>query len=385
MKTFSIVLLLTLSSLGSNGQRDFLGSFNPKIDSSDRSVAKLCKEKKFDEAISLINKSIQVDSTIGINYFNRAVINYLKKILAKEFSPGINEVIYNDCKKALANNYDTPELHYLIFSQFSQTDRIFSFLIPYITEHGVETAIEYERAKEEIDLAIKKYPTKNVKYLIARMIFLYKRLNGQKTLVELSSSNENKKVEFPEKNQLKFDCIMVLEETKNKSIKGAAYYFLSQISYILDQDTIAAIQHLSNAIEADTSDVYYYSERATLKFKIRNYRGAIADFNKYLFQEKSSDDFKMRANCYSFIGNEKAAIADYSTAIGLFSKQLNDAKKDNSYSRIDYFKQQLGQTYCFRGISYLQLNSKINACLDLNRAIDFGYKDAQEIITENCQ
>ena len=93
----------------------------------------------------------------------------------------------------------------------------------------------------------------------------------------------------------------------------------------------------------------------------------------------------MRANCYSLIGNEKAALTDYSTAISLFEKQLIDVKKNNEYFRIIHIKFNLGQTYYLRGISYLGLDSKLKACADWNKAIDFGYKEAQEIINENCQ
>src|SRR4051812_9417500 len=107
MRTLLTLLLITLISFTSKGQINFFGSFSPRTDSTDIELTNLVKQKKIDDALINLTKSIKADPVNGINYFNRAVINYYKKTIAKNFSIGIDTLIYNDCKRALDNGYDT--------------------------------------------------------------------------------------------------------------------------------------------------------------------------------------------------------------------------------------------------------------------------------------
>ncbi|CAN5213915.1 hypothetical protein BH11BAC5_BH11BAC5_14210 [soil metagenome] len=387
LQKLSTTLFFILLSCISKGQINFYGSFTPLCDSNEMDLSKLVKQRKLDSAINLINMAIKASPNKGVNYFNRAVINYYKKILSKNFYLKVDTLIYNDCKRAMDYGYKKPEVYYLIFSQISQTDRVLGSGLPsYVDEDGLSKELNYKDIKEYIDSAIEISDHQIVKYFFARMIFFYKRLGEEQSIEQRQRSYGNDyQIQFPDDNRFKLDCRIVIEKSKDNYKKGAGYYFLSQISVLINKDTIGAIQNLSDAIAADSGNIAYYSERATLKYNIGNYRGAILDFNKYLAKENRPEDLISRGNCFSLIENEKQAVLDYTSAINLFEKQLKERKEKGEFNRVDYIKIHLGQGYYFRGISYLQLKNKSKACLDFNQSLNFGYKMAQETITENCQ
>lgn len=382
----TVFFLFYLLSYTAKSQINFYGNFSPRYDSSEMNLSRLIRQKNLDSAINLINQAIQSQPDKGVNYFNKAVINYYKKIIAKSFSLLVDTLIYNDCQRALDYGYKKPEVYYLIFSQISQTDRVLGSGLPsYVYKKGVSKELNYREIKEYIDSAIDLSNYEHVRYIFARMIFFYKKLGEEQSEEQIQFSYGNKyEIDFSDDNRFKLDCMMMLEKSKDNYKRAASYYFLSQISLIKDKDTIGAIQNLSDAIAADTTDYVYYSERATLKYKMGNYKGAIWDLDRYLVKERRPEDFITRANCYSLVENEKKAIVDYSTAIDLFETQLKERKKKNEFLKINYIKMHLGQGYYLRGNSFLLLNNRVKACMDFNQAVNLGYKMAQGAISESC-
>jgi tetratricopeptide (TPR) repeat protein len=386
MRTTSLFLLLTLISHISKGQLDIYRRHSPSIDSSDLVIAKLSKQKLYDNALTKLNESINAAPAIGINYFNRAVIKYYK--FGENADLGVDTSIYNDCKRALNKGYNTPELHYLIFSLLHPNLALYD-------EEGNRTDVTFEDAKAEIDIAIEKCTEKPIKYRFARMLLLYQKLKLLLLGNEIMSAES--KAEFKETDILKFDCLYVAESTKSNDKIGIANYIRSQISYSLEQDTIAAIQHLTDAILADTSKLQYVEERARVKYEMGNYRGAITDYEKFLVKAKRAEDVIILGNCYSLIKDEKTAITNYTAAISLIVAELKlihenknkpsttDYERYAGDARGDHLKLQLGKAYFGRGLSYLELKNKVKACSDLNQSVNFGYKAAQEVINEACQ
>ncbi len=386
MRTLSAILLLSFFSLSSKGQLSIYRKHSPSIDSSDLVIAKLSKQKLYDNALTILNKAINDKPQDGINYFNRAVVKYYK--FGENDEHGVDTSIYNDCKRAITNGYDSPELHYLMFSLLHPNLALYD-------EEGNRKDITFEDAKEEIDKAIEKSTERPIKYKFARMILLYHQF--ELFLI----GNENKSVEnkanFQETQSLKFDCEFVLSSTKSTDKIGVSNYILSQLSYFIENDTIAAIRFLTDAITADTSKIKYVQERARMKYEIGNYRGAIIDYNKYLAKEKRPEDFIVLGNCYALINEKNTAITTYTKSISLINEELQLINKNKSKANIKTFddyagdiranhlKYKIGQAYFCRGVTYLDLNNKTKACIDLNKAIDYGYKDAQEVITESCQ
>ncbi len=379
IKTLSTILLLTLFSLSSKGQLSIYRKHSPSIDSSDLVVAKLSKQKLYDNALSIINKAITNNPQDGINYFNRAVIKYYK--FGENDEHGVDTSLYNDCKRALASGYDSPELHYLMFSLLHPNSAFYD-------EEGNRKDITFEDAKEEIDIAIEKCRERPIKYKFAKTLLYYHKFLKHYIGPEISSD---------EIETLKFDCLFVLENTKSIDKIGVSNYILSQISYVIENDTIAAIRFLTDAITADTSKIAYVQERARMKYEIGNYRGAIIDYTKYLAKEKRPEDFIVVGNCYTLINEKNTAITTYTKSITLINEELQLIDKNKSKANIKTFddyagdiranhlKYKIGQAYFCRGLTYLDLNNKTKACLDLNKAINYGYKDAQKFINEDCQ
>jgi tetratricopeptide (TPR) repeat protein len=275
---------------------------------------------------------------------------------------------------------------------------MFSLLHPNLAlydEEGNRTDVTFENAKAEIDIAIDKSTERPIKYRFARMLLLYQKL--QALLIGNEIRSAESKQEFKETDILKYDCLFVTESTKSNDKIGAANYILSQISYSLEQDTIAAIRHLTDAIGADTSKLQYVEERARMKYEIGNYRGAITDYDKFLAKGKRAEDVIILGNCYSLIKDNKSAITNYTTAISLINTELKlitenknkpnttDYERYAGNERGDHLKFQLGKAYFSRGLSYFDLNNKLKACSDLNQSLNFGYKAAQEVINETCQ
>ena len=378
MKTLSTILLLTLFSLYSKGQLSIYRKYSPSIDSSDLVVAKLLKQKLYDNALNEVNKAIVNNPQDGTNYFNRAVTRYYKFGINDEY--GVDTSLYNDCKRALVKGYDSPELHYLMFSLLHPNSAFYD-------QEGNRKDITFEDAKEEIDIAIETSKERPIKYKFARILLYY-----HKFLKHIGPEISTDEIET-----LKFDCRFVLESTKNIDRMGVSNYILSQISYSIENDTIAAIRFLTDAITPDTTKISYVQERVRMKYEIGNYRGAIIDYNKYLAKEKRPEDFIVLGNCYTFINEYNAGITNYTKSITLINEELQLISKNKSKAnfktfddyagdiRANHLKYKIGQAYFFRGLNYLTVNNKTKACLDFNKAIDYGNKDAQEAITENCQ
>jgi len=378
MRTLSVVLFLSLISLVSKGQLNVFRRPAPSIDSSDLEISKLFKQKLYDKALSKLNSKINMSSASGIDYFNRAVIKYYK--FGENNEQGVDTSIFNDCKRALRIGYDSPELHYVMFSLLQPNHALYG-------EDGSRQDITFEDAKKEIDIAIEKSTERPIKYRFARSLLCY----WQFLFIGYEVSDE-KTI-----RNLKYDCEFVVASTKNKDRLGVSNYILSQVSYKIEGDTIAAIRFLTDAITADTTKIQYVQERARMKYEIGNYRGAIVDYNKYLAREKRPEDFIILGNCYTLINEKATALTTYSKSISLINEELQLISKNKSKANIKTFddyagdiranrlKYKIGQAYFLRGLTYLDLNNKTKACLDLNKAIDYGYKDAQETITESCQ
>ncbi len=369
--------MLSLTSLG---QLNIYRRHAPSIDSSDLVIAKLSKQKLYDKALIKLNDLISINPSVGINYFNRAVIKYYK--FGENGENGVDTSIYNDCKRAKKNGYGIPELHYLFFSLLHPNLALYD-------EEGNRKDIIFEDAKEEIDIAIEKSTERPIKYKFERSLLYYHKFLRHFVGTQISRE---------EIETLKFDCEFVIASSKNIDRIGVSNYILSQISYTVESDTIAAIRFLTDAITADTSKIQYVQERARIKYEIGNYRGAIVDYNKYLSIEKKPEDFIVLGNCYTLINEKNTAITTYTKSISLINEELQLINKKQSNSKIKSFddyagdiranhlKYKLGEAYFYRGLTYLDLNNnKSKACLDLNKALDYGFKDAQKFINEDCQ
>jgi len=71
-------------------------------------------------------------------------------------------------------------------------------------------------------------------------------------------------------------------------------------------------------------------------------------------------------------GQAKYRLKDYSGAL-------------NDFNRVIYLDPFNAHAYMKRGMSYLGLGDKDNACIDWNKAADLGWKDVYEYIRDYCR
>ena len=56
----------------------------------------------------------------------------------------------------------------------------------------------------------------------------------------------------------------------------------------------------------------------------------------------------------------------------------------SNYNRAISFNNSFGRAYYRRALVKIQLGNLENGCLDLNRAVELGYKQAEKAITKYC-
>lgn len=122
---------------------------------------------------------------------------------------------------------------------------------------------------------------------------------------------------------------------------------------------------MSNNISLVHKYYHAYFYRGQAKFELRDYRGAIVDFDKVLSVDKEmASAYNMRGLCKYNLNNFEGAKQDFSNGIRL---NLKD-----------------GQAYYYRAVCYLNLSQKEQACKDLSRAGELGISYAYGLIKDNC-
>ncbi|MHC1704298.1 MAG: hypothetical protein AB9846_10355 [Tenuifilaceae bacterium] len=129
-----------------------------------------------------------------------------------------------------------------------------------------------------------------------------------------------------------------------------------------------AMESLTQAIKLSPNEGLAYSQRGHLRLKIKDNKGAIEDFTKYI--ELSSGDPK--AFGYLNRGRAKMELEDYTSALDDFSKSLLN-------------KPDLGYTCYFQGLTYLKLNNKEKACESFTMGKKNKDKDCKKALRKYCK
>ena len=142
------------------------------------------------------------------------------------------------------------------------------------------------------------------------------------------------------------------------------------------------------------ANLQLYYQRADLKKELQNYQGAISDYSSYLSKKKYADNYndaaiyQDRGECYYELDKYSFAINDFTMAIAMFEKEKTITQnKSNTFSeaKLSVINGYLKLLYFNRGLSYSMLKNNTKACVDFNKAVDYGSTKAVDIIKEFCK
>jgi len=145
-----------------------------------------------------------------------------------------------------------------------------------------------------------------------------------------------------------------------KAINNSPNKLFEEANFIKNNGKIEEMTYFP--INFNTDDAFYY--RAICKKELKDYRGAISDFDKIELKFNKSAEFYLKR------GGAKYYLEKYADAKLDFTKSLSIEK--SSY------------TYFGRGICNIFLGLKESGCLDLSKAGELGHEQAYEAIKEYC-
>jgi len=120
-----------------------------------------------------------------------------------------------------------------------------------------------------------------------------------------------------------------------------------------------------------------YYKRGVLRFERENYEGALSDFREAIKQKPDNDFWIL----YAIMGSTQHKMKNYNAAIRSFEKAIILKPKDDMQMKA------WSRNYYNRGLSFLMLNKKMDACKDFQQAKLLGIsdKEALKVIKKNCR
>jgi len=112
-----------------------------------------------------------------------------------------------------------------------------------------------------------------------------------------------------------------------------------------------------------------------LRYQMGDWPTAIEYFNKALLDKPDTEDFLI----YSFRGNARSKMQQYNDAIGDFDRAL-DIKPDDIMEYSNWVK-----NYFNRGVAKYYMNDMEGACKDWNKALELGFGQAHDFVTDYCE
>jgi tetratricopeptide (TPR) repeat protein len=155
---------------------------------------------------------------------------------------------------------------------------------------------------------------------------------------------------------------------------GLPYYDSAMVRYE-KKDYEGAVYEISKAIELENPKSIFiggwYEFRGALKNQLRDYRGALIDYEKAISLIPNYNT-KSIADSFNGRGHSKLALGKFNGAIKDIDKAIKLVPNDGRY-------------YVMRGLAKININSlKDSGCLDFSKAGELGYEPAYESIKEFC-
>lgn len=171
------------------------------------------------------------------------------------------------------------------------------------------------------------------------------------------------------------------------------YYNIGLVKYHL-RDYRGAISDFNKALDINTKYITAYNLRGASKYQIGDYTGAIADYNKAIELNPGLTGtlkFSLRESGEDFLNTDDINLINPEYAFSYFNRGLaRQAIKDYKGATDDYSKAieinpGLKKAYYNRGHSRHKMYDMYGACRDWRKAADMGHSDAHEAVIEYCR
>jgi tetratricopeptide (TPR) repeat protein len=160
-----------------------------------------------------------------------------------------------------------------------------------------------------------------------------------------------------------FTCTFIHSQT-------ADYYIKSGFAKYDIKDYTGAIADFNKVIELDTANILAYCCRGNAKARLSDYRGAILDFSKAIELDPNCAS-EYCASAYCGRSSAKCGLSDYTGAISDCNKIIKLYPKNN----LAYFN---------RGNAKHLQGDEEGACLDWSKAGELGDNKAYDYIKQYC-
>ncbi|MBZ9786995.1 tetratricopeptide repeat protein [Psychroflexus sp. CAK57W] len=315
--------------------------------------------KDYQGALSDLNKSIELNPNIYISYYNRGKI----KLKLNDFKGSIS-----DCNKAIEIIPNFVLAYYVRafakikienyegaiddFNRLIEIDN--DFALAYNGRGLVKGKLkDFTGAINDFDKAINIEP-KNCFFYVSRGGFKF-----------FSGFEKEGCQDFEKAEKLGFTDAQKFIDKNCKHNKTAKEYFDDAVLKENNKNYKGAIADYDKSLEINPKSVKAYNNRGNVKSSLKDYKGAISDFNKAI-AINPKDVF-----AYCNRGIVKTKMKNYDGAISDFNKAISIDSKDIS-------------SYMARGMTQHLSGNKIEACSDWLKAGKLGYKRAYLFIEKYC-
>ena len=209
----------------------------------------------------------------------------------------------------------------------------------------------------------------------------------------------------------KYDLIRYSQQCEPYSVSQAEAFFLIGHTYTKTNQLQTAVDYYSKCINIDNSYLDAYFSRGLAKSGLNDRLGAIADYDYIIsYTGAAKQRFKDMATVYNNKSYCLVELGEYDKALPVVEKALEmdntiayiwDTRGEIFYHKKSYSKSisdmnkaiELSiqgnyipaNSYFYRGLAKIQLSQRTDGCVDLSKASELGYHNADESIAKYCK
>lgn len=322
------------------------------------------------EALKFINNALNQDSLYVNAYFLRSQINYklgkyynsvldINRIFKlDENSPitGVEYFIQRGASFLELDDYDNAELDFKKAIEISSENYRSYFFMAKIDLHKKR----FDSALENLDVAARIEP------FDAGIYSLRAEVKSQYLRPQQGNSDYR-------------DILSDLNMALN--LDTANYLYFSQRSDFLKKmgETEKAMHDYNRMIALSPKKNDAYTSRGVLKMHKYEFIAAAKDFSKSISLNPDAEhNYRYRGLCYNNMNNFDKAYKDFTKSIDLLTAELQDSPEKN------LVRSTLAETYVLRGHCLNLMGSDQLACRDFARAYNLGIKKGLNYYRKFC-